>query len=128
MSVNFPVAAVTECDQVLHHIAAQPTPGFYVMDLQVIHGTARLTPPTVSSEHSVSNYYIPFGVQLEPGSFLAHTHRIRSVSYHKAYRRVSPRLAPARKSAQIISKQYPRDLSLPSIKAAVSRACSTTGN
>jgi hypothetical protein len=33
----------------------------------------------------------------------------------------------ARKSAQIISKQYPRDLSEPSIKAAVSIACSTTG-
>src|ERR1019366_5676918 len=32
--------------------------------------------------------------------------------------------APARKSAQIISRQYPRDLSVPSISAAVSIACS----
>jgi hypothetical protein len=32
------------------------------------------------------------------------------------------KLAPARKSAQIISKQYPRDLSVPSIGAAASTA------
>ena len=31
------------------------------------------------------------------------------------------------KSAQIISRQYPRDLSVPSISAAVSIACSMTG-
>src|SRR6266699_822374 len=37
------------------------------------------------------------------------------------------RFAPARKSAQIISKQKLRDLSLPSIRAAVSIACSMTG-
>src|SRR6266704_4048312 len=37
------------------------------------------------------------------------------------------RLAPARKSAQIISRQYPRDLWVPNIKAAVSMACSITG-
>src|SRR5580692_9576252 len=37
------------------------------------------------------------------------------------------RFAPARKSAQIISRQYPRDLSEPSIRAAVSRDCSITG-
>jgi hypothetical protein len=38
------------------------------------------------------------------------------------------RFAPARKSAQIISNMYPRDLSLPSIRAAVSRACSITAS
>src|SRR5271157_2822547 len=37
------------------------------------------------------------------------------------------RQAPARKSAQIISRQYPRDLSVPSIREAVSIACSMTG-
>jgi hypothetical protein len=31
------------------------------------------------------------------------------------------KFAPARKSAQIISRQYPRDLSVPGIRAAVSR-------
>jgi len=31
------------------------------------------------------------------------------------------------KSAQIMSRQQPRDLSVPSIKAAVSSACSITG-
>ena len=36
--------------------------------------------------------------------------------------------APAKKSAQIISREYPRDLSLPSISAAISRARSTTDN
>jgi len=35
--------------------------------------------------------------------------------------------APASKSAQIISRQYPRALSDPSIRAAVSIACSITG-
>jgi hypothetical protein len=37
------------------------------------------------------------------------------------------RFAPAKKSAQIISRQYPRDLSEPNIRAAVSMARSTTG-
>src|ERR1700722_11406480 len=36
--------------------------------------------------------------------------------------------APAKKSAQIISREYPRDLSLPSISAAISSARSTTDN
>jgi len=38
------------------------------------------------------------------------------------------KLAPARKSAQIISKQQPRDLLLPSIRPEVSSACSMTRN
>lgn len=37
------------------------------------------------------------------------------------------RLAPARKSAQIIPKQYPRDLSVANMRPVVSIACSTTG-
>ena len=36
--------------------------------------------------------------------------------------------APAKKSAQIISREYPRDLSLPSISVAISSARSTTDN
>ena len=35
--------------------------------------------------------------------------------------------SPARKSAQIISREWPRDLSVPNIRAAVSIACSMTG-
>jgi hypothetical protein len=104
-SVNFLMAAATECNQVVHHVAAQFAPGFYMMDLQVFHGTALLTPPTISFQDLVSDHYIAFRVQLEPGSFFAYTHRIRCAPHRKTYRRVSPRVAPARKSAQIISKQ-----------------------
>jgi hypothetical protein len=47
---------------------------------------------------------------------------------NRASRLPASRLTPARKSAQIISRQYPRDLSLPSIRAVFSSVCSITGN
>jgi hypothetical protein len=57
-------------NQVVHHIAAEPTPGFHVMDLQAFHGTALLAPPTVSFQDPVSDNSVFFRVQFDPGLLL----------------------------------------------------------
>jgi hypothetical protein len=44
-SVTFAMTTDAKRNQVVDHIAAEPTPGFHVMDLQTFHGTALLTPP-----------------------------------------------------------------------------------
>ncbi len=51
-SVTFAMTTDAKRDQVVHHIAAEPAPGFHVMDLQAFHGTALLTPPAISFEHA----------------------------------------------------------------------------
>ena len=51
---------------------------------------------------------------------------MRSSESNSAFEFPLSRFAPARKSAHIISRQYPRDLSVPSMSAAVSSAFSTT--
>jgi hypothetical protein len=51
---------------------------------------------------------------------------LRSAEQGRFVQAVDIPLAPARKSAQIISRQSPRDLSEPSIRLAVSRGCSIT--
>jgi hypothetical protein len=42
------MAVSAECDQVAHHIATQPASRFHVMDVNILHRTALLTPPTIS--------------------------------------------------------------------------------
>ncbi len=58
-------------NQVVHHIATELAPAFYVMDLQAFHGTAVLTPPAISLQDPVSDDCVLFRVQFEPRSFLA---------------------------------------------------------
>ncbi len=69
-SVTFSVTTDAKCNQVVHHIATKPTPGFYVMDLQAFHGTTLLTAPTIPFEDTVSDYCVLFRVQFEPRSLL----------------------------------------------------------
>ncbi len=57
--------------QVVHHIATELAPAFYVMDLQAFHGTALLTPSTISFEHAFPDDCVLFRIQFESRSFLA---------------------------------------------------------
>jgi hypothetical protein len=47
LSVAFAVAIGTNCNQVVYYVPTELTPWFHVMDLQVFHGTAFLTAPTI---------------------------------------------------------------------------------
>jgi hypothetical protein len=51
-SVTFSVAALTESNQIAHDVSTQFAPWFQMVDLQVFHGTALLTSPTISFEHT----------------------------------------------------------------------------
>ncbi len=69
--MTFAMTTHAKCNQVVHHIATELAPGFYVMDLQSFHGTALLTPPAISFEHAGPDDRIFFRIQLESRSFLA---------------------------------------------------------
>ena len=90
-----------ECNQIARHISPKLAPRLYVMNLQVRQGAAVLAPPTISLQHLFANRPIFFGVQFESRLFLAQAYRIHDDFDGK----LSSSLAPARKSAQIISKQ-----------------------
>jgi hypothetical protein len=70
------VANDAERNQVVHYIATQLTPVFHVMDLQVFHGAALLTSPTIPLQHSLSKEDVIFGIYSEPWSFGAWTYRV----------------------------------------------------
>jgi hypothetical protein len=55
----------------VHHIAAELAPGFQMMDLQALRGTAVLAPPTISFQHLISDHGVFFRRELEPGLLLA---------------------------------------------------------
>jgi hypothetical protein len=63
-------------NQIAHHVPTELTPWFHVMDLQVFHGTALLTAPTIAFQHSLSKEDIIFWIQSEPWSFAAWTYRV----------------------------------------------------
>jgi len=50
-SVAALVTRAAQSYQVIRHIVTELAPLFHVMDLQVLHGTAVLTPPAVSFEN-----------------------------------------------------------------------------
>jgi hypothetical protein len=56
------VANNAKRNQVLHHIAPELAPAFHVMDLQVFHGTALLTAPTIPLQHAFSKEDVIFGI------------------------------------------------------------------
>jgi hypothetical protein len=139
------MAVGTQGDEVFCRVISPPAARFPVMDLHVSKRPAQLTTPSVSLQNLFAESLVLFGVESPTGLTLtqyAHSVSLDSPSPEQSlfwhcsvhrpllgkafYRSLSCRRAPARKSAQIISRQYPRDLSVPSIRATVSRACSTT--
>ena len=61
-SVTFAVTIDAKRQQVVHHIAPELAPGFPMMYLQIFHGTALLTPPTIPLQHSLSKQNVIFGI------------------------------------------------------------------
>ena len=141
------VAMPTEGDQVVDVVMSKHTSRFDVMNFEVCHCSAILASPLVTFEHFEAQLLVVCTVQPQPrpslpnllihAIFASARNRSRSAEGRNdssCFIEISialgsrfSRLAPARKSAQIISRQYPLDLSVPSINAAVSSACSTTG-
>ena len=70
-SVTFAVTTDAKRNQVVHHIVAEPAPGFHVMDFQAFHGTALLAPPAISLEHACPDDCVFFLIEFESGPFLA---------------------------------------------------------
>ncbi len=70
-SVTFAVTTDAKRNQVVHHIATELAPAFYVMDFQAFHGTALLARPTISFEHACPHDCVLFRIQFESRSFLA---------------------------------------------------------
>jgi hypothetical protein len=68
--VALAMATVAKCNQVVHHIATELAPAFYVMDLEAFHGTALLTPPTISLQDLDSEFRVLFRAQFKPGLLL----------------------------------------------------------
>jgi hypothetical protein len=69
--VAFSVTVSAECDQVVHCIATLLAPPFHVMDVQTLHRTTILTPPTISFKHSVPDNFVLSLSQFESWLLLA---------------------------------------------------------
>lgn len=72
-----PVTYGAESNQVVRHVATELAPPFQVLDLQVVHGTAVLTAPTISLENVFSKSCIVFCIQCQPATPAAERRRVR---------------------------------------------------
>jgi hypothetical protein len=115
----------TQSDQVLLDVATELTSCFNVMYLQVTTSSTRLTTPSIAPQNSQAQFLIEFEIELlspslwegqiqavAPNSsitcrlWLVGSNPIRRCTdKRRAFGSPSCKLAPARKSAQIISKQ-----------------------
>jgi hypothetical protein len=101
-------------------------PELFVVNLKVAHRAAELTPPTVATQHLTAKLFVQCGIESPASTFRPHgSHSTfwvrfcrnvcfaspgRNLKIRKAdCKRISEfsfsRFAPAKKSAQIISKQ-----------------------
>jgi hypothetical protein len=64
------VTTVTERNQIEHYVATKLAPAFHVMNLQVFHGTALLTPPAISFQNLDSQFPVFFRAQFKRGLLL----------------------------------------------------------
>jgi len=123
--VNVLVALDAKSYEILSRIIAQAAPGLDVMNLKTLDGSTRLATPAVLLYDFTAELAISFRVK--PQSWLFGTHPRQSVTCtsssncflsgfgrlitrrvregSKAFRFPASRLTPARKSAQIISRQ-----------------------
>jgi hypothetical protein len=120
------VTAGAQGNQVRVVIVAPLAAELLVMDLQVLPGTTNLASPAVAAKHLLSQLFVRFGIKPQTRSFGSYPiHEAFSVTSCRKARRCSPgrnlknrdmdcrravgsslsRFAPARKSAQIISRQ-----------------------
>jgi len=130
-------------DEIFLCIITEQTARLHVMHLEITQRSTELTAPAISPQHLHVQGLVRTSIKPQPRSFGAdgvHTviralsknfcllgcgraSKSRSKEIISASEFPVSRFAPARKSAQIISSMYPRDLSLPSIRVAVSNHC-----
>jgi hypothetical protein len=120
------VASSAKCDEVFLRIIPGLAAQFPVVNLEIRHGTATLAPPSVPAQHLVPQVFVQFGSEAQARTLYRNpVHDAFSVICSTNACRCSPgrnwknraienkstsgcplsRLAPARKSAQIISRQ-----------------------
>jgi hypothetical protein len=120
------VARSAKSNQVLLRIIARLAAKFPVVNLKTRHGTTRLASPSVSAQHLVAELFVRLGIKLQARTFwLDVIHDAFSEKWSRntflslpgrnlKNRRIDcrrtcefpfSRLAPAKKSAQIISRQ-----------------------
>jgi hypothetical protein len=123
--MGFLMAPSGESNQILGSVIAQAAPGLDVMNLKTLDASTRLATPAIWVQDFQVELTISF--RIKPQSWLFGTHPRQSVTWtsssncflsgfgrpitsrvregSKAFRFPVSRLTPARKSAQIISKQ-----------------------
>jgi hypothetical protein len=123
--VGIPVALDAKSHEILDRVIAQLAARPNVMDLKIFHPPARLIAPAVSLQNFAAEQTIGFWIKPQAGSLWTDscqsdtctssrscffcgfgrpiTSRVRQVN--KASRLPASKLIPARKSAQIISRQ-----------------------
>lgn len=120
------VTCGTECSQVLLGVVACLAAELFVVNFQFGHRAARLASPAISSQHLVAELFVQSGVKPQSRLFWSDTiHDAFSAKWSRNVFLASPgrnlkkrkidckrtwelpfsRFAPARKSAQIISRQ-----------------------
>jgi hypothetical protein len=95
--MNGSVAFPTKCDEILFGVVAEPISRRNVVNFKVGKGTTNPATPPVAFQYRVLQDLIGFRIEAKPRT-------LRAKPHHLAIGRPS-RLAPARKSAQIISRQ-----------------------
>ena len=123
--MGFLMARRAEGDQILGNVIAQSAPRLNVMDLKIFHSPARLTSPAVSLQDFAAELAISFRIKPQTGSLCSDPHQSIACTFSRsclisrlwktednpsqegkrASRFPISELTPARKSAQIISKQ-----------------------
>ena len=125
MSVSVLVALDTKSYEILSRIIAQPAPRLNVMDLKALHAPARLATPAISLQNFAAELAIGFRVNPQSWPFAADPGQSVTCTFSRSClicgfgrlstKRVSAgrragwlpvsKFTPARKSAQIISRQ-----------------------
>ena len=126
LEVNSGVAARTDSNQVLFGVLARVTSKLLVVDLEVRYCAARLTPPAIATQDPLPQSLVLRSIQPQPNRVSAsrtcHTDSLRParnfcfcspgstwnsliIAHSSICGSPFSRLAPAKKSAQIISKQ-----------------------
>jgi hypothetical protein len=125
LSMGFLVAPRTKSNQILSSIVTQTAPWLNVMDLKILHAPARLATPAISLQDLAAELAIIFRTKPQAGPLCTDplqnvtctssrscfrcgfgspmTSRMRHGN--RAFRLPASKLTPARKSAQIISRQ-----------------------
>jgi hypothetical protein len=120
------MTCIAKCDQILVRVAPRVAAKFLVMHFHVRHGSARLAPPPIAAEDLLTKLFVRFPVEpratvfcrnsihelfvvvpCRNSCFCSPDRNLKNLVIENSSVSGSPlsKLAPARKSAQIISRQ-----------------------